>query len=287
MTLNRIKWTLFIVPAVVIGLFETIRHTLLQYVLPLEIGNWVTAVIDAFVIALVSRTLLQQFSNSQKELSEERQAHAILKERERLARALHDQIAQSIFYSGVQIKTARTRAIELGAQELINVLDDVTMSLREIDENLRQSIFNLKAQTSSFGNLQDRIEAYLAKSLTRTGLTFEAEFPHTFPTITTSEQVQLFGILQEAITNIVKHACAKHVVVTLETPPSHLNQWLFKVQDDGVGFDTTSANISGHGLEIMAARARDIGGELSVTSGPMGTTVSVYRSGSGDGESFV
>ncbi|KPV43762.1 sensor histidine kinase [Alicyclobacillus ferrooxydans] len=276
MTLNRIKWTLFIVPAIVIGLFETIRHTLLEHILPMELGNWITAVIDAMVIALVSKTLLHQFSKAEKELSQERQAHAILRERERLARILHDQIAQSIFYSGVQIKTARKMANKCGSPELNSVLEDVVMSLREIDENLRQSIFNLKSESNFALNLKDRVEAYLAKMLSRTELTWKVDFPQEFSWVTHSQQVQLFGVLQEAVTNIVKHAHASHVYVRLHTSTSRPLGWSFKVEDDGVGFDGESQR-NGHGLDIMAGRARDIGAELRIESGPSGTTICVHR----------
>ena len=69
----------------------------------MKLGNWVTALIDAAVIALISRKLFQQYANTEKELGKERETRAVFEERERLARVLHDQIAQSIFYSGVQV----------------------------------------------------------------------------------------------------------------------------------------------------------------------------------------
>lgn len=142
-----IKWALFFVPALVIGGFETVRHTLLTNILPMEMGNWVTAVIDAVVIAIVSRTLFQQFARTEQALSHERESRAVMEERERLARTLHDQIAQSLFYAGVQIQAVKSRAAAYADPALQSELDDISQSLREMDENVRQAIFNLKQKS--------------------------------------------------------------------------------------------------------------------------------------------
>ncbi|WAH36425.1 sensor histidine kinase [Alicyclobacillus dauci] len=275
MTPKYIKWALFLVPALVIGGFETIRHTLLENVLPMELGNWVTAIIDAAVIAVVSRTLFQQFARTEKELSKEKESRAILEERERLSRALHDQIAQSIFYSGVQVNAAQTKAVQYDDKELQVQLGDVLLSLREIDENVRQAIFNLKHKTIDGGNLEERIRSYLDKTLSTSRITWEVSFPEQPVVLSPSEQVQLFGILQEAVTNIIKHANATQVHVRFETGTS--DKWNFQIYDNGIGFDIQSVGGRRYGLDIISNRARDIDAELMVESSNKGTMVAIRR----------
>lgn len=275
MTPNRMKWALFIVPALVIGGFETIRHTLLEQILPMEIGNWVTAFIDAAVIALISRKLFQHYAYTEKELSEERESRAVFEERERLARVLHDQIAQSIFYAGVQVEGAKKLADPLSDKTLQLKLDDVMLSLREMDDNVRQSIFNLRHTISEGSNLEERIRSYLRKYLSEKDIEWDLQFLQSPAALSPSEQVQLFGILQEAITNVMKHAQATKVFVSFDIMDDSHERWAFKIQDNGIGFDLTFPRGKRYGLGMIESRARDIGAGLRITSDGTGTTVCI------------
>ncbi|MDQ0189679.1 hypothetical protein JI721_09350 [Alicyclobacillus cycloheptanicus] len=274
MTPTRIKWTLFIVPALVIGGFETIRHTLLEQALPMELGNWITALIDAFVIALITRRLFQQYVNTEKELGKERESRAVFEERERLVKVLHDQIAQSIFYSGVQLDGAKKLAEQHGDKTLKVKLDDVHLSLREIDENVRQSIFNLKHNTIEAVNFEDRVRSYLNNTLSARQISWDLQFPDALP-LTPWEQVQLFGILQESVTNVIKHANASTILVSLDVQETNPAKWTFRVRDNGIGFDLDAVRERRYGLDIIANRARDIGAEILVESDNTGTSVCV------------
>lgn len=276
MTPQRMKWVLLIVPGIVTGGFETFRHTLLQRWLPMELGNWVTAVIASLVIALISRRLFSQYDRSRQELSAEREVRAVLEDRERMARELHDHIAQTVFYAGVQIQTLQRSADKLQPEALTGKLGEVLLSLREIDGNIRQSIYNLKQGTTMATHFAARVRHYLRDACAATGLSWEFRLGGTVPELDTSEEVQLFGILQEAVTNIHKHARASRVSVSLETAENG-RDWIFAIRDDGAGFDPNSGLERHFGLEIMAGRARDIGGEAVVLSGPDGTEIRICK----------
>lgn len=272
MNLRRMKWMLFIVPAVVIGGFETIRHTLLEKVIPLEMGNWITACIDAAVIALITRQLLQRFAATESELHEERAHRIVLQERERLARVLHDQIAQTIFYSGVQVNAAREAATDL--PQVAERLEEVRMSLREIDENIRQAIFNLREDAAPGDNLQARFNSYLHRTFDGTAVTWQLKYAGDGPEFGLAQQVHLFGILQEAITNVMKHAHASEVQVQV-TGRSNDAQWTLLISDNGRGFTAGIPSGSKFGLDLMKSRADEIGAEMSVKTGNQGTTITV------------
>lgn len=279
MTPKQIKWILFIVPALVIGGFETIRHTVLSNVIPLELGNWITALIDAAIIAILSRQMFHLVEKNQTELSFEREQRAILEERERLAREMHDQIAQSIFYAGIQVQSIQQRAEKFRDAELQNSLNDVLVSLREMDDNIRQAIFNLKQPLLDNATFLERVRSYLAATLGDNGIQWRIDADSGSLSLDSTEQLQLFGILQEAVTNIIKHSRASSVIVSLKKESSTQHRWIFAIEDDGIGFDLASTAAKRYGLEIIANRARDINATAKIESNPADrhTRVSVEK----------
>ncbi|QQE79834.1 sensor histidine kinase [Alicyclobacillus sp. SO9] len=277
MTLGRTRWLLFIVPAFIIGTFETIRHTILENILPMELGNWITALIDAIVIAAISKSIIQRLHQAEREVHEQQRVQAIAEERKRLASVLHDEIAQSLFYSGVHLSAAKERAEHYGDAELKDSLDEVILSLRDIDNNVRQSIFNLKNDPVGTASVYDRFRSYLDKRLTNTSVEWELDAPETLPGLSESSQVQLFSILQEAITNVVKHANASHIKVALQSTPDAPGDWTFLIEDDGIGIGNPKTETRHFGLEIMAQRAHDLGAAFSLDSPVSGGTVILIR----------
>jgi signal transduction histidine kinase len=278
LTHKRIKWILFLIPAFVIGSFETIRHTLLQSFLPTELGNWITAIIDAAVIAFVSRGLFQQFTQAEKTIAEERASRAVLEERERLARALHDQIAQAVFYAGVQVSAAKELKNNVDCAALQTKLNDISVSLRDIDEHVRQAIFNLQYPSLDSSQFADRIRTFLVKRFVGTHTTWDLQFPEHEPSLPNPIQIQLFGILQEAVTNIIKHADATHVDVYFENNSAVEPGWTFTIQDNGHGFDTNDTRENAYGLDIIRNRAKDIGAMADIESNTDGSKVRIsYR----------
>ncbi|WP_067623682.1 sensor histidine kinase [Alicyclobacillus acidiphilus] len=243
----------------------------------MELGNWITACIDAGVIALVSRTLFLTYAKKEQELSQERASRAILLERERLARVLHDQIAQSIFYSGVQVSSARTKFQQGMVETLEKDLGDVLLSLREIDENIRQAIFNLRQDPLEGSDFGERIRFFLDKSLSERNISWDFQVSDRDITLSPADQVQLFGILQEAIANVIKHSQATHVTVRLTSESADHSHWTFLIQDNGIGFHTNTVHDGRYGMEIMASRARDIKAQFSIQSESGNTKVTVRR----------
>lgn len=276
MTTNRIKWTLIIMPALVIGLFEMIRHTaLLLSILPMDVGNWLTPLIDAIVIAIVSRTLLLRLIHAEQALSYERTSRAALEERECLARLLHDQIAQSIFYSGVQVNAVKEMVEGQNDQVLLDKLNQVVMTLAEMDDNIRHSIFSLRTQITLDQDFESKIRSYLEKVLTANQIEWALSFSHTRSELDAKMQIQLFGILQEAVANIVKHSGATNVSVTFNWNKEENYDWTFIVDDNGTGFDTTSISPHQYGIDIINNRASEIGASIVFDSNANGTRVIV------------
>ena len=152
-------------------------------------------------------------------ISSEREIRAIYEERERLAKELHDNIAQTLFLLKVHLKKGKLNE----AQNLVN----------SIDSNLRQAIYNLRASPSEHVTLSKRIENWLDDWNTVSGIDLKLSISINENYFTPAEEVQLFSLIQEAFTNIRKHSDAKYEILHFETHP---NEWKLIIVDNGRGF---------------------------------------------------
>ena len=114
----------------------------------------------------------------------------------------------------------------------------------------------------------------LGRRLEAAGLQVKWDIPvlAPLPWMQPTEALQLLRLVQEAVSNVIKHAQAKSLQVRLYTRDGHL---VLQITDDGIGFTPGGAS-GGHGLLSMASRARRLGGQLSVDSRPgAGTSLSL------------
>jgi signal transduction histidine kinase len=276
MKTQRIKISLLFIPAFIVLGFEYLRHTYCIPYVSLQTGNWLIGILTAISISLISQRLFRQFEQAERSLSTEREARAVMEERERLARELHDQIAQSIFFMGVQVesfrKTSHHRPLES------TEWDDMVLALREMDENVRQAIFNLRQEPSKTVDFRVRIEKYLENALYDTQIRWKLDWSNEFLLLPPAEQIQLFGILQEAIMNIRKHASATEITIEFSSPsPSGGPQWSFAISDNGVGFDPSEHRAHQYGLDIVMNRAKDLGAKALIHSSAEGTQIEIIK----------
>lgn len=200
-------------------------------------------------------------------LSQQVERIAILEERQRLARELHDSVTQSL-YSMTLYAEAATRHLGSGNLETAaQYLHDVRASAREALHEMRLLIFELRPpileQEGLVAALQARLEAVEKRAGLQTELHVEIEQP--LPPVVGEE---LYRIAQEALNNVLKHAQAHHVTLHLSSDEQN-HQIIMEVCDDGVGCDiATLANQNGLGLHTMAERAWKIGGTLTLESSP-------------------
>jgi signal transduction histidine kinase len=273
---RSIKILLLLIPTLVVLGFEYLRHSFCIPYVSLQTGNWLIAGLTALSISLISQGLFSRFEQAERSLSQEREKRAIMEERERLARELHDRIAQSIFYMGVQIDSLRQSNLEKPIDQ--GMWDELHLALREMDENVRQSIFNLKQNIETTLDFGERIEGYLKNAFYAMQVTWSVHLDLDPSLLETTEQIQLFGILQEAITNIRKHSSATSVLVHLKQKPiAEQTKWIFEICDDGVGFNIKQRRENQYGLDIIMNRAKDIGATALIESGEQGTCLRILK----------
>jgi nitrate/nitrite-specific signal transduction histidine kinase len=201
------------------------------------------------------------------ELQKRTHSLAILEERDRLAREMHDNLAQTLGYINLKAAMADSELVLRQTNEARASLLELKRAAKEAYTDVRESIFNLRnAPTSGDGLL-----AILTNSLTeyraQCGIEVQlyiaderlAEFP-------VEVQVQVNRIIQEALTNVRKHSGASCAAVRFGREDGHIQ---IQIEDNGKGFDPNEikANGSGHyGLQIMRERAESVGGELEIDS---------------------
>jgi ligand-binding sensor domain-containing protein/two-component sensor histidine kinase len=202
------------------------------------------------------------------------QFNAVLGERNRIAREIHDTLAQGFVAVSVQLEVVSrllTISSDAAQEQLARARELVKESLLEA----RQSIWQLRSQSSN-----DDFAARLAKTAERitapAPVKLRLQVNGVYRPLQAHVESELLRIAGEAITNVVRHAHAAHVDVHLQFDPK---KFRLTIVDDGRGFSgqPNSIGAAGHfGLKGMRERAESIGAKLTIESAPgSGTTVAV------------
>ena len=218
---------------------------------------------DASLVMAFANQAAVAIENAQ--LYEQAQQLAVVEERQRLARELHDSVTQTL-YSVTLYAQAAHMAMSAGKQdEAIENLDELRNMAREAMTDMRLLIFELHPPRLEEEGLAAALQGRLASVETRTGLQTELHVEEERRLLLSVEE-ELYWIAQEALNNVVKHAQAKKVTVRLQYDDETA---CLAVSDDGIGFEPAEARQSGGmGFRGMEERAERINGKLEVESAP-------------------
>ncbi len=190
---------------------------------------------------------------------------AILAERGRLAREMHDGLAQTLGY-------LKMRAGQIARWVEAGQTDPAGEALRELAQTANKAYLDLRATLDGLRLTFEVRDASFASQLRRCALDFESlcDLPieltiEAEPALSIPAQAHLLRIVQESLTNVRKHAQASRVWVTLVTED---NRTRLLIEDDGQGFDTHDLPGAHYGLRLMRERADLLGAEFQVTSSP-------------------
>jgi two-component system nitrate/nitrite sensor histidine kinase NarX len=206
-------------------------------------------------------------------LQEDAQSAATWRERERLSRELHDGLAQMLgaLHTFSKVAAAKLANGDLAGADL--ALREVGAITGQAFDEVRQSIFGLRTMVSRGLGLIPAIAEYLHEFSDRSGIPVRLEVDQGV-TVRLSPEVeaQLIRIVQEALSNVWRHAKATQATVRFSGGDGSVH---VTIEDDGVGFAVASLPTSAHfGLQTMRERAESAGGTLKVESTPgLGTRV--------------
>lgn len=206
-------------------------------------------------------------------LHEQAQQLAMMEERQRIARELHDSVAQAL-YTVTLYTDAADLALAAGRQDAATAhLHELRATVQDALRDIRLLMFELRPRELEREGLAAAIQARLVAVEERVGLQTELQVEGE-EGLPFSIKEELYRIAQEAMNNVVKHARARQMGVRLRFagPTAELVVW-----DDGVGFDPTRAQARGGlGLRGMQERVDRYGGALEIESTPgQGTRVRV------------
>jgi signal transduction histidine kinase len=213
---------------------------------------------------------------------EEAQLIAMVEERERIARDLHDDLGQLLGFLTAKIQATheltRSGRTERAQEELVGL----EAATRSLSAHVREAILGLRARIGPDRPLARALEDYVADFGIQAGLSTEIDVgADAGAGLPGPAQYQLLRVAQEALSNARRHARATRVRVRLAETDGHLE---LSVLDDGRGFEPADASQGpGFGLRTMRERVEALHGEFSVESGPGEGTVVTVRTPIGGG----
>lgn len=196
---------------------------------------------------------------------------AVSQERTLLARELHDSIAQSLAFLKIQVQLMRDALAGGDQTQIARVLAEIDAGVRESYGDVRELLVHFRTRANA-EDIEPALATTLRKFEHQSGLPARLQMQgHGLP-LSPELQIQVLHIVQEALSNVRKHARASRVWVDVEQQP----RWRFEVRDDGIGFAHEPGAIGEThvGLRIMRERAERIGALLEVMSTPgRGTSI--------------
>lgn len=234
----------------------------------------ILSVILVLLLALGCLFLYNRFRQKRKLLLRDeqiREMKALIKgeeqERIRLAQELHDGIGGMLAAVNMNMQAARKDNFDR-RDELL----DVMQMIEDTADEVRKTAHNLMPSALLRKNLKEALQYYCDTISRKGGFYIDLHMHGELSTISPTYTTVIFRIVQELIQNVIRHAAADHVIVSLEKEESRIN---LMVEDNGRGFEAGTRS-TGFGLENLNYRVRTLGGNLDIQSQPgVGTCVMV------------
>jgi signal transduction histidine kinase len=188
---------------------------------------------------------------------------AVLEDRDRIARDLHDLVIQRLFAIGLTIQSAARDAVKPAVQER---LEQAVEDLDDTIKDVRRTIFQLHGRTAVGGGLAADIDSVVKDARSALGFTPMVRTDGPLAAVPPDVVPDLLAVLREALSNVARHAGASNVSVTIRTG----DEVELRVVDDGIGIPPELDRRSG--LANMRERATRREGDFSVAPGPKGGT---------------
>jgi len=199
---------------------------------------------------------------------------AVAEERGFIARELHDSIAQSLAFLKIQLGLLRSDLKSADAIKIERTLGELDAGVHESLGDVRELLVHFRTRTNA-EDIAPALKTTLLKFEHQTGLITHLEIDGEGLPLPPDVQVQVLHVVQEALSNVRKHARAREVWIEVQQAP----QWRIEVRDDGCGFEAGDGgpNETHLGLRIMRERAQHIGATVDVESVPGSGTCIVLK----------
>jgi len=301
LTRNWLLLPILVVPLVLIAWQYQFRFVVL-FIAFITVINWITIypvvewtgietlqvlgipLVVAFAFGAVGLIVNRLVQSQQKQRGELIQANlklaehaitleelAISRERNRLARELHDTLAHTLSGLAVNLEAIRI-LIPQASDEVQEKLQQSLASTRTGLVETRRAMKDLRSKQLEDLGLRFALQKISGEAAERAGFNLDVNLPDLLPEISPLVEQAIYRIVQEALENIVRHAQAESVRMELKQSG---NELILKISDEGKGLNPSQTSETEHlGLQGMQERAKNVGGHLEVTSQPLsGTTI--------------
>lgn len=208
-------------------------------------------------------------------LARRKREMAISEERNLVAQGLHDSIAQGLTFLNIQVQMLEDSLHNGRMTEVNDIVPALRAGVQESYEDVRELLLNFRSRLAE-GDLLGSLETTIEKFRRQTGILVNFASSGNGPPFPREQQLQILFIVQEALSNVRKHAMANEVDIRL----SDDQDFLLTIHDNGVGFDAETLLEKGEshvGINIMRERAQRIHAMFNVTSEPGHGTAVLLR----------
>lgn len=205
--------------------------------------------------------VIQRMADEKSVLSEQAHTAAVMEERQRIARDLHDAVSQQLFALNMMSAAALKmfdQSPEYAKQQLSQIAD---ISIRAQGE-MRALLLHLRPIQLQKDSLCDGIIKLLKELKAKTNLHFKASIDEV-EGLTKAAEEHLFRIVQEAVSNVIRHADAEEINVELSEEAGYARLY---ISDNGKGFNPEDAKMASYGIHTMKERCKEIGGNIKIRS---------------------
>ncbi len=246
------------------------------YVVGEYLESLVTRVFFLVLVSSIARTIAYEERRRQEDLAALREALSVSEERRRLARDLHDGVGHVLTRVILSLEVGRRHAAMTNdGKSASDCMEQQTGALRGAMEEMRQLVATLRTDTSAF-SLGGTLRA-MATQMSSGSFQVDVSAPDTLLPLSPHRQYHLARVVQEALTNCMRHSGAERATVTVDVAAAPLGGMsvVATVQDSGRGFEPNSlAGQRGNGLNGMRERLSPYEGTVAVESAPgLGTRI--------------
>ena len=213
---------------------------------------------------------LQEIGRKPQYVGEETKEQIIEQERRRIARELHDSVSQQLFAAMMMISALNERKQHFDEKEQ-KQLAMIEHVLSQAQSEMRALLLHLRPISLENKSLKSGIEGLLVELQTKVQMKIHWDIEDVI--LPEGVEDHLFRIAQELLSNTLRHSHAKHLEVYLRQKDSNV---IFKIEDDGIGFNVEDIHPGSYGINNMKERVQGLGGQVKIVSFPnQGTTIEI------------
>ncbi|TLS38876.1 HAMP domain-containing sensor histidine kinase [Pseudalkalibacillus caeni] len=204
---------------------------------------------------------LQTLADQKAQLAEKARGAAIIAERQRLARDLHDAVSQQLFALNM-LSSAAIRLVDRDVETAKEQIKEVAEIASKAQAEMRALLLHLRPIHLSDDTLCSGVTKLAEELAKKSGVTFINELEE-IPGLSKGIEENLFRVIQEGIGNALRHADATTIKIALYEKNDRVH---LQIRDNGKGFDISNEKKGSYGLGTMQERCNEVGGEMTITS---------------------